>query len=37
MSKYAPFAAHLQAQQANSVTLTFQQIGDLVGGCLQAL
>lgn len=32
MSKYAPFAAHLQAQQANSVTLTFQQIGDLVGG-----
>lgn len=32
MSKYAPFAAHLQAQQANSVTLTFQEIGDLVGG-----
>lgn len=32
MSKYAPLAAYLQAQQTNSVELTFQEIDHLVAG-----
>lgn len=32
MSKYAPLAAYLQAQQTNSVTLNFHEIDQLVAG-----